>query len=513
MYKSSLWRHLRRALGAIQDKEICCWTTALRGFAAILFLLATGGWSAPVAVVAAPSTPADGATFDITWSTNCETPPPEAVTALDYATSLWGTWISSTVPVEVSTCWTPNLSVGDALGTGMPTKYVSNFPGTPLVDTMYPIALANALSRSDLNPAGVDMVLEFKSDITWSFALTPTHRLAPADGEDFVTIALHELAHGLGFVGNMVVEYNIGFCGNSLSSFYCPTPYDRFVVDGNGVALLDYLTPDPRVLGARLKSDANFGGPNTIAANEETTAKLYTPAIWYPGSSLSHLDQGTFEAGLNNLMTPYYDFGATRHPGPVTLGIMQDMGWLRADGGPNVVTSGPRIVGVGSATPFTGTLLWDGYTGQPITYTWTAEGQTLVRPGLAKSDTVTLTWDTPGEKVLTLTATDADTQASATRAILAFAASVTGPTAGKTNHAYTFTADVTLGGYPATYTWEATGQAPTTLDSVTFTWPVSGTQTITVTAVIEGAPTQAVHTITIEETVYHFIYLPLIQRQ
>ena len=101
------------------------------------------------------------------------------------------------------------------------------------------------------------------------------------------------------------------------------------------------------------------------------------------------------------------------------------------------------------------------------------------------------------------------------RTVLAFAANVTGPTAGKTDRAYTFTAGVTLDGYPATYTWEATGQAPAKSvgDSVTFTWPVSGTQMITVTAVIEGAPTQAVHTITIEETIYHYLYLPLVQRQ
>jgi len=138
---------------------------------------------------------------------------------------------------------------------------------------------------------------------------------------------------------------------------------------------------------------------------------------------------------------------------------------------------------------------------------------TATHPGLITPDAVTYTWSTPGEKAITLTVTDGASPASAVRTMLAFAANVTGPTAGKTDRTYTFTAGVTLDGYPVTYTWEATGQTPATSDSVTFTWPMSGTQTITVTAVIEGAPTQAVHTIDIEETVYRYLYLPLVQRQ
>ncbi len=453
-----------------------------------------------------------GTAFDITWSSGCETPPAAAETALEYAAGLWGTWISSPVTITVSACWT-TLS-DDVLGTGKPTQYVQNFAGAPLVNTYYPIALASALSVQNLRSGSMDIVLQFNQNVGWSFETQRLH--TPAAGSDFVTVALHELGHGLGFAGNMVQEYNVGFCGNSPSSIYCPTPYDWFAVDSDNVALFSYLPDDPYALAARLKSDANFGGLNTIVANGGAAAKLYTPNPWQIGSSLSHLDQNIFGGNVNRLMTPSYG-GITHHPGPVTLAILQDMGWLRADGVPNVVTSGPSIVGVGTATPFTGTLLWDGYTGQPITYTWTATEQiTTTHPGLTSTDVVTLTWDAPGEKTLTLTATDGASPTSIVRTMLTFAASVDGPTEGKTGRAYPFTADVTLGSYPVTYTWEATGQMPVTSgdNSVTFTWPMSGTQTITVTAVIEGAPTQAVHTIAIESIVSdQFIFLPLVQRQ
>ena len=158
-------------------------------------------------------------------------------------------------------------------------------------ETSYPIALANAFSGKDLDPVRADMTMQFRSDVLWSFATTTTRLTGPTSDEDFVAVALHEIAHGLGFEGNMYESYNVGFCGDGPIGFLypCPTPYDRFVVDSTGVPLLDYRSPDPRELGTRLKSDANFGGPNTVAANGGTAAKLYTPNIW-ERSSLSHLD-------------------------------------------------------------------------------------------------------------------------------------------------------------------------------------------------------------------------------
>lgn len=411
-------RHGWPIIDAAKDKKLRYGIIGARVCCALLLLLATGHWMTPLAARAAPATP-----FTITWSTSCETPPAAAATALEYAASLWGTWLSSTAPIAVSACWTPNLSGGDTLGTGMPTKYVRNFPGAPLVDVAYPIALANALSGSDLNPAGVDMTLQFKSDVAWSFVLTPTRRLAPADGEDFVAIALHELAHGLGFIGNMYAdEDNLGYCGDGLYGYLypCPTPYDWFVVDGAGAPLLEYHAPgiDPRELGTRLKSDAHFGGPNTIAANGGTAAKLYTPGDFVWGSSLSHLDQTTFDGSLNDLMTPGYNGGLTRHPGPVTLAIFQDMGWLRADGVPNVVIAPPPTLTTGRATTLTAALLWPTYAGQPLTTTWTATDQlTVTHAGLTFTDAVAFTWIAPGLKHITLTATDGVSTAATLRTV------------------------------------------------------------------------------------------------
>jgi len=522
-WESSLGHRRRCPVSAVKDKEIPYWTIVVRGFSAIALLLATGGWIAPVVVVAAPTTPTGGATFNITWSTGCETPPADAVTALDYAASLWGTWISSTVPIEVSVCWTSTPSGGDALGTGMPSKYIYNFSGAPLVNTAYPIALANALTGSDLDLTRGDMTLQFKSDEDWSYVTTTMHLAAPTATYDFVAVALHELAHGLGFIGNMYEDSNVGFCGNGLYwSFYgsCPTPYDRFAVDSAGVALLSYLPNAPYTLAARLKGDANFGGPNTNATNGGTAAKLYTPMNWQRGSSLSHLDPTAFGSSVNHLMTPFYS-DVTRHPGPVTLAIFQDMGWLRADGVPNVVTSGPLFIGAKQVVSMTGGLVWSGYAGQPITYTWTATEQiTVTHPGLTTGDNVTFTWETPGEKRIALTATDGVTAAHATRTALVYGVTASGATQGDTNRTYIFNAVIspTITIFPITYTWEATDKAPIvhanlyqTYDSAAFSWTMPGTRTITITAAMAGATTYDVHEIVIKGLVLDkHIFLPLV---
>jgi len=465
-----------------------------------------------------------GATFDIAWVASCATPPPEAVTALDYAAGLWGTWISSTVPIEVRACWKTDLGSG-VLGTGIPIRYIRNFPNAPQVDTDYPSALANALSGSDLQPELGDIRLEFNANLTWSFATT-----TPGSGTDFVSVALHELAHGLGFIGNMYVDsqYKAGWCGDGPPGYYgpCPTPYDRLVVDSADIPLLDYQA-DRFALAARLLGDANSGGPNTRVANEGTAAKLNTPPSWQWGSSLSHLDLATFGEGDNRLMLPTY--AVTRHPGPVTLAMFQDMGWLRADGVPNVTTTGPLVVGVEQPADFTGALVWPAYAGQPVTYTWsTAEHAPLVHPGRTLTDIATLTWSTPGEKVLTVTVTDGvpfgngASVAGAVRRTLVFDVNVNGPAQGDTNRAYTFQAQVTpdSAGLPITYTWEATDQPvvvhPTQnmTDSRALTWTHPGSKTVTVTAAIAGSAVQRVHTIQIEGIVFdQFIYLPLVQRQ
>ena len=459
----------------------------------------------------------ENATFNVSWSEGCETPPDGAVTTLDYAADIWGTLISSPVSIEVSACWTSSpICVGIACGDT--TNHVRNFPQAPLVDTFYPIALANALAGQDLEPATPDITLQFRAGVDWSFATD----VPQPGGTDFVAVALHELCHGLGFSGNMYESYNIGFCGNGPFSWYlCPTAYDRFAVDSEGVQLLSYIGPDPRVLGTKLKSDANFGGPNTVARNGGDPVKLYTPAVWDQGSSLSHLDPDTVGTGENALMIPTYS-GSIRSPGPLVRVMLQDMGWPQANDVPYITSSGPLVLGVGHNVAFTGTLFWTSYTGQEMTYTWIAtDKEDVLHTGLGVTDTVTLSWSTPGIKTVAVTAIGGGASTSATRSALVIDVTVNGLVQGEPDRAYTFSAALTPDStaFLVTYTWQATGMDALvhpdqdTTDSATFTWTTPGTKTITVTATINGETAQAVHTIGIGgPALDEFVFLPLVQR-
>jgi hypothetical protein len=54
---------------------------------------------------------------------------------------------------------------------------------------------------------------------------------------------------------------------------------------------------------------------------------MYTPAIYEPGSSVSHLDEATYsKSGIDAVMTPNLDAGEVFHqPGPLLLAMMEDM--------------------------------------------------------------------------------------------------------------------------------------------------------------------------------------------
>jgi hypothetical protein len=456
-----------------------------------------------------------GATFHTTWQAGCATPPAQALAAFETATGIWGSLISSPVPIEVSACWTSTPPCA-GIACGEPSAHLRNFSQALFIDTYYPIALANALSGDDLAPMSEDIDVWFDANQAWSFASGSTL----VEGPDFISVALHELAHGLGFVGNLYESYNVGFCGNGPYYWFppCPTPYDRFAVDSLGVPLLSYLVTDPITLAARLKGDARFGGANTLAKNG-AAAILYTPAIWDQGSSFSHLDPGTFGSDPNRLMLPTYQDNV-RHPGPVALAMLQDLGWSLAGESANLTTAGPQAAGVGSAAAFTADLSWPAYGDQDMTYTWTATDQApITHTARGLSDTLALTWNSPGLKSLSVTATGGDVSAGATRSVLVFGLLVSGPSQGDPHQAYSFQSallpdDTAL---PVTYQWQATGQATVThpdqgvTDAQIFTWTAPGLKTIRITASIGGASTLAVFTIQIAgQALDNPLYLPLI---
>lgn len=260
----------------------------------------------------------------------------EAQAAFQHAVDIWSSILVSSVPIHVTANWTA-LDPG-VLGSAGASSIYRDFPNAPQAGTWYNVALAEKLAGTDLNQTtDPDIVANFSSAVpNWYFG---TDGNTPPGDFDLVTVVLHELGHGLTFIGSMDVTSGQGSWGEGTAF---PFIYDRFAENGAGQSLLNTsLFPNPSVaLATQLQSNSVFfTGPEAVAANGGTPPPLYAPASWQQGSSFSHLDESTYPAGdPNSLMTPALDMAEAIHdPGPVALGMFRDMGWTTGStGGSNI---------------------------------------------------------------------------------------------------------------------------------------------------------------------------------
>lgn len=292
--------------------------------------------------IAAPTVQIIRLDFNPTGSGRCEvtlTPWPEqAKQAVERAAAIWSTLLNGSQPIVIDVCWstflnqdgTPNL--GLLANCGSRTGAFVNFPGAPLADTDYPLPLANQLGNTDLNGSDPEMQCRFNASRTdWH---TSVDGIVPADQFDLVTVALHEIGHGLGFEGSLTWDDGDDSeieCNNTLGvGCYAQIPavYDRFVQTTRGKGILTFEN-NSTALGDALIGDALvFEGVNAKVANNGIAPRLHAPTSWRMGSSYVHLREDTFQEGDSRLMTPNTESGiAIHHPGVVALGMLKDMGW------------------------------------------------------------------------------------------------------------------------------------------------------------------------------------------
>lgn len=249
--------------------------------------------------------------------------PAPAQAAFEYAASIWEANIISSVPIEVEVEFA-SLSSG-VLGSASPAGGITFASGSGIyIDTIYPIALANALYGSDITPGEPEINARFSNDSDlWYYG---TDGNVPSGKFDFVTVALHELGHGLGFAGSMQINGGIGSWGGSSG---LPTIYDQFTENNAGQKLIEAFPNNSAALASQLTSNhIYFDAPVARSTNAGARIRLYAPAPWDNGSSYSHLNENSFNGTTNSLMTPQVSPQEVQHlVGPVTLGLFEDMGW------------------------------------------------------------------------------------------------------------------------------------------------------------------------------------------
>lgn len=278
--------------------------------------------SVPDITMSRPGTPlAPPATFIVAYNSAF---PQEARAAFQYALDIWGAVLHSRVPIRVSANFRTDFGPYILASTGA-AAMLRDFPNAPQRNTYYPAALANARAGTDLT-SNEEIVANFNASFDWYFGLDG----AAGDRFDLASVALHEIGHGLGFVGSLRTVDGVGSWGVGAPAL--PIVYDTFVMTGTGQRMVDggTLPNNSTALGQALTSQhVLFGRPGSTHA----APQLFAPNPWAPGSSIAHLNDNAYPRGdANSLMTPSVGPGEVIHdPGPIARGMLVDLGWPTTD--------------------------------------------------------------------------------------------------------------------------------------------------------------------------------------
>src|SRR5215813_9388612 len=253
--------------------------------------------------------------------------------AFQRAADIWGARLASAVTIRVRAQFDPLTCNATAavLGSAGPVNFFRDFTGAPVANTWYPSALANALRGADLDPAD-DISATFNSNLGapgcltgsgWYYGLDAS---PPGNLIDFVSVLLHELGHGLGFL--TIVDLATGAKALGFNDAYM-----RFL-ENHGATPADYpsMSNAQRVAASIATGNLHWAGSNVRAASSVLTAgrvgdhaRMFAPNPQQPGSSVSHWDTALTP---NQVMEPSYT-GPLQSP-VLELPLFQDIGWTLA---------------------------------------------------------------------------------------------------------------------------------------------------------------------------------------
>ena len=243
--------------------------------------------------------------------------PDVAKASIQRAIDIWSENFSSKVPVNVNVAWTkaPNSTI---LASASAKNIFSNFNGAPDKTLYYPSALANALAGVDLDVGEPELEINVTTGDFWYYGLDGK---CPSNKYDLVSVILHEMAHGLGFMSGTYYDP-----ATRVGRFLQPTAFDAYVQLPDGRRLVDLPSPSLEI-GAALTSTLLWSGANALKANNGVKPLLFTPSVYEQGSSTSHLDERTFSNTFeNSVMTPNLSAGEVFHlPGTLLLAIFEDL--------------------------------------------------------------------------------------------------------------------------------------------------------------------------------------------
>ena len=243
--------------------------------------------------------------------------PDIAKASIQRAIDIWSENFASKVPINVNVTWT-KASNSSILASASAKNIFSNFNGAPDKTLYYPSALANALAGVDLDIAEPELEINVTTGDFWYYGLDGK---CPANKYDLVSVILHEMAHGLGFMSGSYYDP-----ATKVGRFLQPTAFDAYVQLLDGRRLVDMPSPSLEI-GSALTTTLFWSGANAVKVNNGIKPLLFTPTVYEQGSSVSHLDEKTFSNSAENaVMTPNLSAGEVFHlPGALLLAIFEDL--------------------------------------------------------------------------------------------------------------------------------------------------------------------------------------------
>jgi len=254
--------------------------------------------------------------------------------AFQHGADLWGDRLGGTVPVQIMARF-DNLggtAMSAILGSASPWSVWRDFAGAERPSTWYPSALANQMAGIDLDSLGTpdpEIDAQFNSAVDNPTVLGARDFYYGLDGNsgddvDFLSVVLHEIGHGLGFLD--LLDPNTGSKFHGLDDAFTLWLEDPQITPRR----VSQMSDAQRKIAMRDDGNLLWFGPNvrhgsgsiTSGRRNDGRLQMYAPAVYEAGSSVAHFDT---DITPNQLMEPFL-VGVNQNLA-LTLDVMADLGW------------------------------------------------------------------------------------------------------------------------------------------------------------------------------------------
>jgi hypothetical protein len=231
----------------------------------------------------------------------------QRLNAFKFAAGLWGEILESQVPIVIRANFSPIndtsspcTATSAILGQAGPTSFISDFSAAPLAHVGYPIALANAISGTDLNGSVPEINATFNSlvdnatclgNTNWYYGFDANH----GSNIDLVSVLLHEFGHGLGFVGN--TSTNSGNFGSGGT----PSVFDVHIFDNQSGQTWPQMSPQARLVSMINTGHLGFNGDLTKAHAATLLKPVTVLAVNTPSSASYEIGVASFGGSVANI--------------------------------------------------------------------------------------------------------------------------------------------------------------------------------------------------------------------